>query len=483
MIHLPDEIWVQIFSHFEAFLPKDKWWMYDEQGDNSSRKTLISISLVSTHFHCLAQLLIYLSVLLGEGEYKRDWNKEQLTRTLAISPELGFNTRTVSFDDCRAPMTTGFVSMLQTLLPSLDLGTAMRRHMEIELEKSRDDPNVHMDVGIAVAMLALMPRNTDYEGSHEEEDGVIEGFRSDKAGVKGSQDLSRSSFANYGLPNLEELRLRTADYRYGSTPIHCVEAALLHANLKTLRLLGSNWLHRSLKLLKWPKEPCGFQFLELRESLVEASSLRHILTRLTSLRTLIIHIGDGRRHDEDDQWALMLDEFGSILRKLGQDLVELSLHTNNSSDYLDGTGEYEGYLGSLIELRSLSHLSVVIQHLVDDFTQREYREEVPALAGILPPSLETLHLHYDGMDWDTREEYTHRCSFVNGAVRKLLEHGQMHNLRRVSIERYFNYSLEGEFDGQVAGWDMTVENVHLDVRMSYSTSRFRQTMVTFTRRG
>lgn len=510
MIHLPDEIWLQIFSHFEDFLPKDKWWMYDEQGDRSSRKTLISISLVSKHFRRVAQPLIYRTILLAGRNWKTDWNNDQLTRTLAASPELGFNTRAVSFDDIRAPKTPGSVSMLQALLPSLDLPTSLQRHAEIELDKSTDDPNAHLDVGIAVGMLTLMPRvrlvdftywnsraliwmmsgradvpyqpvrNTDDEGSLKEEDGMIEEPRSDKAIVTGSQDLSRSSFANYGLPDLEELRLRTIDYRYDSTPIHLVEAALLHPNLKTLRLLGSNWLHRSLELLKWPQEPCGVRFLELRESLVDASSLRHILTRFTSLRTLIIHIGDGRRHDDDDQWTLKLDEFGSILRELGRHLVELSLHTNNFLDYLEETDEYESYIGSLVELRSLRHLSVAIEHLVDNFFQPEYREEVPALADILPPSLETLYLHRDGQAWDTWEVYRHRCSFVNGAVRKLLEYGHMSNLRQVSIERFFNDSLEGEFDGQVAGWDMTVENVH--VRTSYSTPRFRQTMITFTRR-
>lgn len=479
------------------------------QGDKSSQKTLTSISLVSKHFHRVAQPLIYRPVLLG-GDYKRDWNKQQLTRTLATSTELGFNTRTISFDDCKARMTPDFVSILQALLPSLDLPTAMQRQMEIELEKSRDPRNPDIYLRIDLFILALMPRvrlvdftycnsqaliwmmsgradvryqlilNPDDEGRHKKKGEVMEEPRSDKAEMKGPQDLSRSSFANYGLPHLEELRLRAADYRYGSKPIHHIEAALLHANLKTLRLFGSNWLRRSLDLLKWPKEPCGVQFLELRESLVEASSLRLILTRFTSLRTLIIHLGDRDRQHYHEQWVLNLNEFGSILRELGQDLVELSLQTNNFMDFRDGTGEYEAYLGSLVELRSLRHLSVVMKHLVDDILQREDREEIPVLADILPPSLETLYLHYDGLPWDNREVYSHRCSFVNGVVRMLLEHGQMHNLRQVIIERYFNDSLEGEFDGQVAGWDMMVENVH--VRRSYSTSRFRQTMVTFTRR-
>ncbi|KAI7778600.1 hypothetical protein LA080_001930 [Diaporthe eres] len=249
-------------------------------------------------------------------------------------------------------------------------------------------------------------------------------------------------------------------------------AALLHANLKTLRLLGSSWLNRSLKFLKWPGEPCGVQFLELREGLVEASSLRHILTRFKSLRTLIIHPTDGRRYDDEGQWDFNLDEFGAILRELGQDLVELSLHNNNFRNYPVGTGEYEGYLGSLVELRSPRHLNVVIEHLVDDIR--------PTLADVFPPSLETLHLHHDGKYKRNEVLYRHHCGFVNSAVRKLLEQGRMPNLRQVSMERGYKKTLEGEFDGKVAGWDMTVKNV--DMWLKHGTLGCRRTMVTFTRR-
>lgn len=139
----------------------------------------------------------------------------------------------------------------------------------------------------------------------------------------------------------------------------------------------------------------------------------------------------------------------------GPGLVELNLHTNNFEDYLDGTGEYEGCLGSLVEMRSLKHLSVVAEHLVEDILQREHRGEVPSLADVLPPSLETLHLHYDEQHWGNPGVYRHRCDFVNGAVRRLLEQGHMPTLRQVSIERCYNETLDGEFDGPVSwvGYD------------------------------
>jgi hypothetical protein len=123
---------------------------------------------------------------------------------------------------------------------------------------------------------------------------------------------------------------------------------------------------------------------------------------------------------------------------LGQNLVELNLQVNNFEGYYcDGFYRAEGYLSSLVEMRSLRHLSVDIESRVGDrvFLQ----EEVPELANVLPPSLETLHLHWDEKYFT--EIYRRRCDHVNGAVRKFLEHRRMPNLRQVGIERYFNETL------------------------------------------
>lgn len=212
------------------------------------------------------------------------------------------------------------------------------------------------------------------------------------------------------------------------------------------------------------------EFLELRESLVEAASIRHILTSFTNLRTLIIHLSDRERQEDHDAWPLMLEEFGSILRELGQDLVELSLSTSNSEDYLDGDAKYEGCLGSLVEMRSPRHLRVLTEQLVDDILQREYREEVPSLADVLPPSLEPLHLQFDEPHLGNPglERHGHRCDFVNGAVKRLLEHGHMPNLRQFSVERDYYQTQEVELDGPIAGWNVTVENVRLWFKYSHS---------------
>lgn len=488
MTPVPEEIWHQIFSHFECNLPGDQWWMYG-QADHSPRKTLTSISLVCRRFHRVATPLLYRTIIL-DGTDKTESHQDHITRSLAASPNLGLDTRTISLKDDCLPTTTGFLSVLEGLLPFLELPLAMRRHMESELKEPTTGISRHRDISVAVFMLALMPcvrvvdinyfeskaliwlmsghpdmdehliRSSDFEYSDTIKDQAIEGLRQDAIVRVAAQRKAMHSFANYGLPHLEELRLRNDFSRRDITPIHAIEATLLHPKLKVLRFLGVNWLPDSLDLLRWPNEPCGVQFLELRESLVGAASLRHILTRFTNLRTLIIHLAGCARYDEEwTDWELKIDEFGPILTELGQGLVELNLHTNNYDEYGDGLdeeygeglGEYNGYLGSLAEMQSLRHLSILMENLVDDSFQPG--EGVPTLADVLPPSLETLHLHWDNHH---SAEDPHTARYVNGAVRKLLEQGRMPNLRRVSIERYD--TPECEFDGPVAGWDMTVEN-------------------------
>ncbi|KAJ0104414.1 hypothetical protein J7T55_010878 [Diaporthe amygdali] len=460
---VPDEIWHQIFSHHQCVLVEDKWWF-------------------STVWHCL--LYTKLSFSKEAIAKRRDMNI--LPATLAAGPNLGLHTRTITLDDADLPPTFVFGLMIQKLLKSLELPTTLRKHIETRLEEdARYNYYSSRYVGVAVFILALTPgrsdmteqlmQDTEKGDSDTEEDRIDEETRKDDAVNLSAHEMAGASFANYGLPDLEELRLRTGDCTDNSTYIHSIEAALLHPNLKVLRLLGIDWLQKSLRLLKWPDEPCSVQLLELKENLIEASSLRHIFSRFTSLRTLLIHLADCRRYmyDTDEiEWEVYLNEFGSILRELGQDLVEFSLHTTN----FESDGICEGHLGSLREMRSLRHLKVIYTDLVN--TRVEPSEQVSKLVDVLPPSLETLHLHWDDRHCG-QEYYKRRCEYVNQGVTELLEHGHMPNLRQVSIERYYNETMEGEFDGPIGGWDMTVENVHLWA--TYSSSGCMRTIVTFTR--
>jgi hypothetical protein len=227
-------------------------------------------------------------------------------------------------DDC--PLRDlGAQPKLQELLPSLDLPNAMQRQMEIRLEESRHNSSGYGDIGITVFILAVMPCvrlvdlsfhgaaalirmmsghpdigerligdvNDKYAATDQDE-------RKDLTTKAKNQESSSVSFGNLDLPDLEELQLRAGDPKYKTTPFHFIEAALLHPNLKALRLHGISWLQKSLDL-SWPREPCRVQVLDLRESLIDASSLGHILQRFTDLRTLPIHLGDSGRYDNETE--------------------------------------------------------------------------------------------------------------------------------------------------------------------------------------
>lgn len=259
MMAVPDEIWHQIFSHHECVLPEDQWWMYGAQVDHSPRKTLASICRVSRQLHRVAQPFLYRTILLEGGDHEHEWHQEHLTRALATSPDLGLITRTIALDDSCLPRTTDFHSMLQELLPSLDLPSTIRRYLETKLAASKQNPNSPGKMGIAAFMLTLMPRirlvefsfygsrnliwilsgradmdeqlirDPGDEFSDSEGDDVVTQPRKRIGGNTlkiDTRDTARASFANYGLTNLQELRLRTGDSWHDTTSVHSIEAAL-----------------------------------------------------------------------------------------------------------------------------------------------------------------------------------------------------------------------------------------------------------------
>lgn len=354
--------------------------------------------------------------------------------------------------------------------------------MERELELCNKNSNSDKFIDIKLFLLVLMPRIRlvdlkfdDVEApvwmlggradahrqvwgpwsSLETLDEAIEDSRSDVVRVAGSQDLSRACFAKFGLPNLEELRIRM-DYDEHGINFNFFEefkAVLLHPNLKTFRLQRVDWridwVGDPMYTMNWPDEPCGIQSLELRECMINESGLRHILTRFTDLRSLMIHVRESPRQFDPASWVVHLHEFGATLSDLGQNLVDLSL---DIAAYFEH-GRVVGRLGSLREMRSLKHLSLVLDDLIDDLGDQP--DGILSIADFLPLSIETVLLHCEEQSW---EGFGRGCDYVGEAVRKLLELGHMPSLRQVSIKGlYTREELEGELDEPVTGWDTTVE--------------------------
>ncbi|KAL6355105.1 hypothetical protein LRP88_11522 [Fusarium phalaenopsidis] len=254
------------------------------------------------------------------------------------------------------------------------------------------------------------------------------------------------SYANYGLPDLKEARIRTEDPTEGNTPIHVLEPVLLHPTLTTLRLYGVSLLQHSIRNFKFPNEPCNLEYLDLEECLFDHSSLEIILTRCKKLKRLSMESAGQRRYSfwDDGSWDLDLPEFGNVLKKLGQNLEFFNLNCDHS----DEPHVALGYIGTTLrDLNGLSHLKIRLSDLVET-----ERKQIAPLAGALPPTIETLHLYWDSIA-HKYSNYKGFCDKTRRAVFTLLMAvDQVPNLRSVSIDRH---GAEGE--EEKLEWEKCVE--------------------------
>lgn len=159
---------------------------------------------------------------------------------------------------------------------------------------------------------------------------------------------------------------------------------------------------------------------------------------------------------------------------MAQDLIELSLYTNSIED----DWSLDGQVVSLREMRSLKHLRVAYRSLVDDHV--EPPEQASRMAALLPPSLETLRLHWDERYYGD-ESYRRRPGYVNEVVTGFLQNGQMPNLRQVTLEWYYvtGKAMKSKLNELIFVWDLKFEN--MPQWATRGRSRCTWTTVTFRR--
>ncbi|KAM5351085.1 hypothetical protein ACJ41O_003808 [Fusarium nematophilum] len=497
MRSLPDEIWHHVFVAFEDDLPLDKWWMYGSHLKHETVKTLVSLCLVSRQFHRVAQPLLYRTALL-EGRRDEETAQSLFARTLAANPQLGLHTRTTSLDD-DSRQRESVKDAVKASLGSLDLPPAFKRYLKTQLcfdaswarnalaafhlafmpqvqlvdctQHSECSPLPWMlsgSLGMEDEILAKLKRNEDEDEDEDDDETPVE-------------HMAKDTFANYGLPHLTEVRFRTSSSSDGTTAAWEIEPILLHPTLKRLRTLGIDWSGEAAKMLTWPDRVSNLQYLGLKECIVDAAGLRSILTRCGNLLGLSLETADCRREDyggDEDSWDIDLAEFGRIIRDLGRNLHEFELHTLEYQAF-HGT---DGRLGSLKALASLRHLRVIQEDFLGSIPmygdeEDDDDEDGPSLVfkEALPPSIETLYLHWDDRYYD-KNYYQRRCGAVNNAVFNLLVQGEMPNLREVKVERDYNETKK-EWDGrEIPGWDVDVVEEHLWER-SHSTGCMRTILV------
>ncbi|KAF5531054.1 hypothetical protein FNAPI_13403 [Fusarium napiforme] len=402
MDSLPDEILHKIFAELEDQMPLDKWELYGARLDHRGSAALGNLCLVSRQFRRIAQPLLYRTIVI-EGRRRAKNIGTLLLRTFVENPQLAEQVRAVSLTDCvkfSEQVVDCTIGDRTKILPWLlsaspDAGRPLgwlRRTKKGEYGFSDKDPYV-VDYGKELSM-------EEYQ-------------------QKGS---SKGTFTNYRFANLAEIRLRAVESPKAIELPWDIEPLLLNSRLKTLRTLGIAWYGDELTRFVWPEHKnFNVEYFDLVESYVDAEGLETILTRCPKLKGISIRLPDEERqlivnddegYDEEQECILNFDEFGDVIRKHGQNLQDFDLYTfffESYSTTYRGRGPGEGMIGSLRELKYLKHL------------------------GVLPESIETLHLYCSGI-WKTEDWVGSERELYNQGVYNLLL-DRMPNLREIRIER------------------------------------------------
>jgi hypothetical protein len=470
MTNVPDEIWEQVFSNFEDHMPPENWWMHGTRLRHEDLSTLHSLCLVSHQFQRVAQLLLYRTLLM-EGSSDEKLVQARLLRALSEHPQLGQHVRNLSFDDDaegayrrhQSIERSVLYKILRAGLDSISLPPpAMRRIKKSLLEQQSGG-------GLGALFIAYMPQLHFVDCTLHRDDtpsllmlsgclGLEENLLEDlKERDKEDRDDSKTIGQQrktlpkdmpiaYTFPDLTEVRIRIANYE-SVTPFSTIQPIFRHPTLKRLRTLGIDLLRVDKKPLMWPTEDSNLQYLDLKESIIDAAGLKGILTRCPRLKGLSIEMA--AHHRESDQhaedWEVDLEEFGKVLRQFGQNLEEFAIHTNNYNNY----HSTEGRLGSLQTLTSLKHLKTGRDELLGPVRGLYEEMETPALQfdDALPPFLETLFLY------SCRYGYEARNRAANNELREFITRCEISNLREIQLELNHNETEEEwHLDSKMCGW-------------------------------
>ncbi|KAH7254792.1 hypothetical protein B0J15DRAFT_549344 [Fusarium solani] len=389
VVFLPDEIWMQIFSHFNVVLQ-------DVYRDLEPFQTLTALSLVSRRFHHMAQSPLYRTVLLwGLNDlYFGDHHELylRLAKALANNPQFGLSTREISLAHGNLSIEDDLMDLLGDRIESLNISSEF-----IDLLK-RDIIFGRKGSGIASFLLALMP----------------------------------------------QLRITAAQ---GQTCVYIdyFEPILLHPNLRTLKLSGFDWTEDRIMDMEWPDYPCNLRQLNLDECIVDASTMRDVLSRCTKLEIFTITAGnyDIANYSLYGDWKGGLYEFGDVLRELGQNLVRFELDTFAYRDNRAATGK----IGPLQSLKALTHLSIARNNCIGE----DDPSAIP-LAEALPTSIEVIDFKADTIDPQIRQG-VYGYEKLHDEMHGLAVGGQFPSLREITLFRP-GIPIQHGFEREVPGWDI-----------------------------
>ncbi|WAO95758.1 F-box domain-containing protein [Fusarium falciforme] len=429
VIFLPDEIWMQIFLHFNVVLQ-------DNYRDLEPLKTLTALSLVCRRFHHLVQTPLYRTVVpWGLNEYYFG-DHLLLATALASNPHLGFSTREISLANGNLSIEDNLMDLLGDRIGSLNMSSEF-----IDLLK-RDIIFGRKGSGVASFLLALLPRLRLMELYFYKETSLtlpylLGGWLSQNTGEP-------HTIANH-LHNLQELRITAAQ---GQTCVYIdyFESILLDPNLGKLGLSGFDWTDGRIMDMEWSDYPCNLRQLNLDKCIVDASTMRDVLSRRKRLEDFTIVAGnyDIANYSLYGDWKGDLYEFGDVLRELGQNLVRFGLDTSAYQHNRNATGK----IGSLQSLKALTHLSIAR----NDFVGAEDNPSAIPLAEALPTSIEVIDFKTDVIDYQMRQG-VYGYEKLHDEMHGLALGGQFPSLREITLFRP-GMPVQHGFEREVPGWDI-----------------------------
>ncbi|KAF2154838.1 hypothetical protein K461DRAFT_276001 [Myriangium duriaei CBS 260.36] len=230
-------------------------------------------------------------------------------------------------------------------------------------------------------------------------------------------DSSKSKLLRW--PLLKEARVEHWDTE-NYTTIDNVRPVMFLPALRTLRgeALGQEDLGQFPTPLR-----SGLRAIFLERSVLDADSLKTLLTACPDLLTLSVHWGDAC---VTDSWSGSWIQLGAVLREHGSHLEKLVINTTEDDLFFDNPHECLGSLTSMTSLRALQ-----LPH--DALLGRSYPPpHARRLKDILPKSLESFCIQL----FDIHDEYRQECYKQLRELRNDPDFGELKDINHLALHGY-----------------------------------------------
>ncbi|KAL6925280.1 hypothetical protein FSST1_002554 [Fusarium sambucinum] len=323
-MHMTDEIWSFIFSHFEYPMPRKGWQNDDEWAKDGSKRIrpgrdeLLALCLVNRQFRRIAQQLLYRSIPIETGYDKGSKSPfEFLVGILHNDRTLGRNIRALKVLGTQRNSDASTERALDDLKLESSLASCFKRcisHAGAPFLLMLMTPQVQLvDYTMTRAKPCipwLLSGRADLKDKiknlrrvatlmGDRPDSLREGVEvysspdQPNANQQAITNAPRNISEGFDpFPNLKEVRVRAEDIRKAFLPAWLIEPILLNPNVKTLRTFGVDWYMGKKRIVLWPKHRSNLECLDLQDTILNANALKSIMIRCPKLKSLSFEFAD-----------------------------------------------------------------------------------------------------------------------------------------------------------------------------------------------